>query len=118
MPQSPLNLIAKTVGGALSLLNLDLQNAQLVSTGGTKSILNITAASVVKATPGRLVRLSVLVAGAVGTVNDCATTGAAATANQIAVIPAAVGSVVLEWPCAVGIVIVPGAAQVLSVSYI
>lgn len=118
MPQTPLNLIAKTIGGALTLLGVDLQGALLTASGGTKSSLNITAATVVKATPGRLVRISVTTAGAAGSVNDCATTGAAAAANLIGVIPATVGVLTFEWPCATGIVITPGAAQVVSVSYL
>lgn len=95
---------------------LDAQNIQLVGEG-TSSSLNITTATTVKNTPGRLIRISVLVAGAAGTVNDCATTGAVATANQICVIPATVGVISLLWPCSTGITISPGAAQVVSVSY-
>lgn len=100
----------------VSPLHVDAQGGQLISEG-TSSSLNITAAAVVKAAPGRLVQINVLVAGAAGTANDCLTTAAAAAANQICTIPAAVGVIKLQWPCATGIVIVPGAAQVLSVSY-
>lgn len=95
---------------------VDSKNYQIMS-AGQSSTLNITAATVVKATPGRLVRINVTVAGAAGTANDCATTGAAAAANVICAIPAVVGVINIEWPCATGIVITPGAAQVVSVSY-
>lgn len=81
------------------------------------SQLNLAASTVVKAGPGRLMKVSVNVAGAVGTVNDCLTTGAAAAANQIGVIPAVVGVYTFDWPCLTGIVYVPGAAQVVSVTY-
>lgn len=80
--------------------------------------LNLAASTVVKAGAGRLMKVSVNVAGAVGTVNDCLTTGAAAAANQIGVIPAVVGVYTFDFPCSVGIVYVPGAAQVASVSYV
>lgn len=82
------------------------------------SKINLAASTVVKAGPGRLMKVSVNVAGAVGTVNDCLTTGAAAAGNQIGVIPAVVGVYTFDWPCSVGIVYVPGAAQVASVSYV
>ncbi len=85
---------------------------------GLSTSLNIAAATVVKGSPGRLVRINVIVAGAAGTANDCATTGAAAAANEIAVIPAAIGPLLLDWPCAAGITIAPGAAQVVSVSFL
>lgn len=85
---------------------------------GFSSTLNITVATVIKAAPGRMVRISVIVAGsAVGSVNDVATTGAAAVGNQIWVIPNAVGMTTIEWPCLVGIVVVPGTGQTLAVSF-
>jgi hypothetical protein len=55
----------------------------------------------------------------VGTVNDAATTGAAAVANQIAAVPNTLGaSVSLNFPFDKGLVIVPGTGQVLAVSYL
>lgn len=87
--------------------------------GGASATLNISAATVVKATPGRLVRINVVAAGSTaGTANDCATTGAAATGNQIASLPNAVGPIELKWPCATGIVVVPGTGQTLAVSFV
>ena len=86
-----------------------------------QSALNISAASVVKATAGRLVRVSVIVLGSTaGSCNDSATTGGAAQANQILAIPASapVGSVYyLDFPTSNGIVCTPGASGVLAVSY-
>ena len=85
---------------------------------GLSTSLNLTSATVIKASPGRLVRINVIVAGAAGTANDCTTTGAAASANEIAVIPAAVGPILLDWPCLAGIVVAPGAGQTIAVSYV
>jgi hypothetical protein len=117
MPQIPVGeVFAKNPSNNLVPLNVDA-TGDLFTATGAKSVLNITAATVVKATPGRLVKISVTTAGAAGTANDCITTGAAAAANLIAAIPAAVGVISLDWPCAVGITITPGAAQVISVSY-
>jgi hypothetical protein len=86
--------------------------------GGSLSSLNISAATVVKARPGTLFRVSVTTAGsAAGAVYDAATTGGNVAANLVAAIPDAAGVIELEWPVANGILIVPGTGQVLSVSY-
>jgi hypothetical protein len=93
-------------------------NDLTLGSDATSSSYNITAPTVVKASTGRLARISVIVAGsAVGTANDCATTGAAAVGNQIAVIPNAAGVIMVEWPCSAGIVIVPGTGQTVAVSF-
>lgn len=81
-----------------------------VASGGGSSALNLTAAQVIKAAPGRICKVTIL--GVVGTggnltFNDCTTTAAATTANQIALLSGtlAVGTVTtLDWPCINGIV--------------
>ena len=89
-----------------------------ITEGGLSSALNITAATVVKAAKGRLVRINVVVAGsAAGTANDCATTGAVAAANEICAIPNTVGQITLYWPCNTGICITPGTGMTVAVSY-
>jgi hypothetical protein len=79
---------------------------------GSTSKLNILAAGVVKAGPGRICRVFCLATGAAGgalTINDCATTGTAATANQI--FSVAFGGITLgaiftlDIPCSVGITV-------------
>jgi hypothetical protein len=85
--------------------------------GSTNRALNISAATVVKATAGRLVQVNVLVAGAVGAIYDNNLTSGNSAANQIAVIPAVVGAYWIDWPCTTGICVTPGAAQVVAVSY-
>jgi len=88
------------------------------TTGGTATALGLTAATVVKATPGRSFRINVLVAGTTaGTLNDVATTAAAAVANQVAAIPFAVGTYDMNAPHAAGIVFVPGTGMTASVIY-
>jgi hypothetical protein len=83
-----------------------------------KLYINTTnAPTVIKAAKGYIARVSVIVAGAAGAVYDCATTAAAITANEIAVIPATIGPVALEFPCLTGITVLPGAGQIISVSY-
>ena len=86
--------------------------------GGNRAALNVTAATVCKATPGICVSVSVVVAGsAAGTVNDVATTGGAAATNQFGTIPNTVGTYTFNWPCGTGIVVVPGTGQTLAASF-
>ncbi len=91
----------------------------LVSSGGERTALGITGPTVIKASAGRVCRVSTIVAGtSAGTINDLATTSGASTLNQVATIPELVGTVVVDMPCAVGILIVPGSGQTAAVSYI
>ena len=83
-----------------------------------RATYNITSSTLVKLGPGRAYTISVIVAGTtVGTINDCATTGAAAVGNQIGVAPNAVGLLYPDWPFATGLVVVPGTGQTLAVSH-
>src|SRR6185437_11666561 len=86
--------------------------------GGNRAALNVTAATVLKNTAGICVSVAVVTAGsAAGTVNDVATTGGVAAANQFGTIPNAVGTYTFNWPCGTGITVVPGAGQTLAVSF-
>lgn len=94
------------------------QNPITPRQGGSASKLNITAATVVKATPGTVYRVSVNTAGsAAGGVYDAAATSGNSAANLIAGIPNTAGVITLEFPCSNGILVVPGTGQVLSVSF-
>ena len=95
------------------------QGGALITAQGTKTFLNVTADTLVKAKSGRVAKISVLVAGsAAGAVHDSATIDAAAAANEIAVIPDTVGVYNIDFPVANGIVIKIGTGQTLAVSYI
>jgi hypothetical protein len=86
--------------------------------GGNTPAYNVTAAKVIKATPGILYRLIVINAGTTSgslTINDNNATGGTNTAaNAILSVlysSLVVGTVyILEWPCLVGITVsaVPG----------
>ena len=84
---------------------------------GSQSALNLSANTVIKAAPGRLTRVSVTTAGAAGAVYDSASIGGVGAGNLIGVIPATVGVYLFDWPINNGIVYVPGAAQVASLTY-
>lgn len=97
-----------------------------IQQGGSTS-LNVTAATLVKGASAnavavgpvaRLVRINVLVAGsAAGSANDAATAAAAATSNQIFVIPNTVGSYLIDTPCFSGLVVTPGTGQTVAVVF-
>lgn len=82
---------------------------------GSKNTTGITAATLVKSGQGRIASISVLVAGAAGAIYDANL--ATATTNKVYVIPATVGVFVVNFPLSFGLVVAPGAAQVVSVSY-
>ena len=105
-PSDTANSIAKTPGIAVAGIR------------GTASKLNITTPTVVKATQGSLIRVSVVVAGtAAGGVFDANTTNGNVVGNQTYVIPNTVGNYPQEWPMLTGILVVPGTGQTVSVSY-
>lgn len=86
MPQYPFAVTtSKNPSGKQVQASSDAQGAQLVSSSlSTK--LNVTAAAVVKATPGRLKKIIVINPGTTSgglVVNDAATVGGATTANQL-----------------------------------
>jgi len=86
--------------------------------GGSHSKLNLSAATVIKATPGTVFRVNVTTAGTTaGSISDCLTTGAVAPANLIATIPDVVGQYDVTFPALVGIVFTPGTGMVASISY-
>lgn len=85
--------------------------------GGAFNALNLTAATVVKASPGRVFTVVVNTAGTTaGGIYDAATTAGNTAANLIANIEAA-GVYELSFPCLTGILFTPGTGMVASVAY-
>lgn len=84
-----------------------------------KTALTITVPTVVKASPGAILSVAVLSTGAAaGQIFDCLTSGAASsTSNQVGIIPQTLGSNDISFPCFVGIFVLPGQGQKVSVSY-
>lgn len=89
--------------------------------GGSRSVLNITTTTVVKATPGVLYRVVVVTPPtAAGGIYDSATTTGLGASNLIDSIGTGLAASYvfdLVWPCEVGITINPGTGGVISVSY-
>jgi hypothetical protein len=84
-----------------------------------RTALNIKVPTVVLTRPGRLLRVSVVRAGTtLGAVHDAETLAGTVAASRIATIPRAIAMYDVEWPCDFGIVVVPGAGQVLAVVFV
>lgn len=87
--------------------------------GSISSMPNITTPVLLKATPGTLFAITVVAPGtAAGGFYDCNAVAAAGTSTQVAPIPTTGGPLFLfEWPCQYGIVVIPGAGQVLAAKW-
>jgi hypothetical protein len=100
------NLVTAVNNAAQTLLNIN----------GAANLSNISAPTVVKGSAGRICEVSVLTAGsAPGMVYDGAST--TATTRPEFVIPNTVGIFVANWPMGIGILVVPGTGQVVSLTY-
>lgn len=113
-------------GFNFSFLQTAIQNLVQGISGWTQTMLNIngvanstnlTAATVVKSGQGRVCSVSVIVAGStVGAIYD-ASSASNTNSAQIYTIPMTVGTVVVNMPVALGIVVIPGTGQTVAVSY-
>jgi hypothetical protein len=76
----------------------------------------VSAATVMRTGPARVGLVNVITAGTAGAVYDAAATGAATSGRLVLTIPATVGIYTANWPCNQGVVVAPGAAQVLNIT--
>ena len=98
--------------------NPQVMNGALLTGQGSRTMLDITANTVVKTLAGRVVKVAVLVAGsAAGGVYDAKTVAGSSVTNQIAVIPNTVGVYSIDIPTFNGIVVEPGTGQTVVISY-
>jgi hypothetical protein len=109
-------------GAHAAPLQLD-QSGNLLTGNGSANKLNVTTSTAIKATAGRVCKVTVVAVATAGTfgVYDVATVGAAATANAIVQYASgypAVGTVIpLDFPCLAGIVVNPGTGGQVAVSF-
>lgn len=97
---------------------LATEAANFLNVNGQISVAAITTPTVIKAAPGRVASVSVIIAGsATGLIYDGATVSA--TLRPLYVIPQAVGDqpYVVNMPASFGILVAPGSGQTVSVSY-
>lgn len=120
MPQNPNQAFVAVNSGAAKPLQVDANGALIVADnqGDETSLLNVTSTgAVAKLGAGQIGKISVTTAGAAGAVYDFGTVSGVGAANLIGVIPAVVGVYSFDWPVSTGIVVIPGAAQVVSVTF-
>lgn len=100
------NVVSAINGLAQAYLNIQ----------GAQNRADIVAATLLRAAPGRLARVSVTVAGsAVGAIYD--TNLLTNLINKVYVIPMTVGVIEVNLPMNFGIVVAPGSGQTVVVSY-
>jgi len=87
--------------------------------GAIFSMPNIVTPTLLKASPGTLFAIVVVAAGSqAGAFYDCNSIAAASSLTQVSPIPTTGGPLFLfEWPCQYGIVVIPGAGQVLAAKW-
>ena len=84
-----------------------------------RTALKISVPTVVSTRPGQLLRVSVVRAGTTpGAVHDAEALAGVSASNRIATIPRTIAIYDVDWPCDFGIVVVPGAGQVLAVMFV
>lgn len=84
---------------------------------GRKTALEISAPTLIHVGTAWVARLSVLVAGAAGEIYDANTISSAIVGQRLCLIPATVGIHEIFMPVTRGIVVKPGAGQIVSVSF-
>ncbi len=127
MPENANFLPYKVTGSnARSPALVDAQ-AGVVTGDAVSATYNVAAATVIKAAPGKLARITIQSMGTAGAfvINNLAANSGAALGNQIAsiaynatgVVPGV--PIVFEWPCSTGILVsAVTTGGVLSVSYV
>lgn len=112
--EAELVVIDATLATVASAINTAATDFLLVS--GTSSRAAINASTLVSSVPGRLVRVSITTAGSsTGTIYDSSSTGT--LTKPIWAIPNTIGIVDVSIPVGIGIVVVPGTGQVVTVTY-
>jgi len=114
MPAS-LDDILTTAKLLVSATNAQTTNDTILA--GSTSFWKLTTPTIVKASPGRIMRISLIVTGsATGTVYD-ATSITDTTRPVYTIGNTATGVVLVDIPCQYGIVVAPGTGQTVSGSY-
>lgn len=119
VPQNSPTLAFENQAGGPGYGRLDAEGVSALVASGLKTALNVTAAAVIKVGAGRLARIIVIGGGTTSgafTLNDAATIGGAATANELYThaFGATAGTIInLDMPFVNGLVVsaVPGAGS-------
>ncbi len=84
---------------------------------GRKNELEISTATLVHSGNAWVARISVIVAGSAGAIYDANSIASATTGRRLCIIPATVGVTQIFLPVTRGIVVKPGASQIVTISY-
>lgn len=113
---SPLDNIISTAKNIVNALS-HIQNV-IIRNQGNATSATVTASTLVCSGFGRVVTVTVTVAGgAAGTINNAASTASAAAGNALMAVPNTVGVYNAGHSFNLGLVIVPGAGQSINVTY-
>lgn len=114
MSNVSLSDLLTTIKNVVTALNNAAQT--YLNINGLQNNANITTATVVKTTSGRLAMVSVIAGGSAnGTIYDAINT--TSTSTPIFTIPDTPGVFFANLPVTNGIVVVPGSGQIVTVSY-
>ena len=83
---------------------------------GSRNAPNLSTATLVKKGSGRVATVSILTAGS-GNGHIYDTNLVTSTANPVFTIPNTIGVIFVNMPVEVGLVVVPGTGQVVTISY-
>ena len=108
------DILTTQKNGVIAINNLAQTNSRML---GTTTTSVITANTLVLAGAGYLVRYSILVAGAAGTINNANSVANSASSNALCVTQATVGVFNVGMPFANGLVVKPGSGQSVVVTY-
>jgi len=114
MSNTSLSDILTAVKNVVTALNNASQT--YLNVNGIQSQSNITASTVVKSGAGRIATVSIISGGSAnGAIYDSSSAGD--TTNQIFTIPNTPGVIFVNLPVSLGILVVPGASQIVSVGF-
>ena len=108
------DILTTQKNGVIAINGLTQSNLRLL---GTVTSSTVTSDTLVISGSGYLVRYSVLVAGAAGTINNSNSVANAAASNALCATQATVGVFEAGMVFTNGLVIKPGAGQSLNVTY-
>jgi len=108
------DILTTQKNGVIAINNLAQTNNRML---GTTTTSVITASSLVINGSGYLVRYSILVAGAAGTINNANSVANSSSSNALCATQATVGIFNVGMPFVNGLVVKPGTGQSVAVTY-
>ena len=108
------DILTTQKNGVVAINGLAQTNNRML---GTTTTAVLTANTLALTGAGYLVRYSILVAGAAGTINNANSVANATSSNALCVTQATIGIFNVGMPFANGLVVKPGAGQSIVVTY-